>query len=100
MKTRSEKKTGGNHEPLLHDAVQFRFALFLQHYPPKEFSRNLRSMLVDYMTFQLENTSINVTHNLLTGMEELFRVLDKAEDKWQERDVMDLYELVNEEDTE
>lgn len=77
-------------ETLLSKEVQIELAAFLQHFPPKEFSRNLRQMVLEYMESQLGGVSSH-TDRLLIALESFFNVLDIAEDKWTKVDVMEIW---------
>jgi hypothetical protein len=77
-------------ETLLDKELQIEFAAFLQHFPPKEFSRHLRQMVLDYMEVQLGGVS-NYTDRLLIALGSFFNVLDIAEDKWQKVDLMEIW---------
>jgi hypothetical protein len=82
-------------ESILPKEVQVEFAVFLQHFPPKEFSRNLRSLIIEFMHSQLDGSADFATQVLL-GVDGLFAVLNKAEDNWRKVDVMELWEYLDE----
>jgi hypothetical protein len=77
-------------ETLLNKEVQIELAAFLQHYPPKQFSRLLRQMALQFMETQLAGVA-DYTDKLLLALESFFNVLDVAEDNWKEVDVMDIW---------
>lgn len=52
---------------------------FLQSHPPKHFSRNLRNVIVEVVTYQKGNYP-DYLNSLLLAMEMFFEVLDLAED--------------------
>lgn len=101
IKTRSRNKAGKKvkakvsrlkkiDETLLSKEVQVELAAFLQHFPPKEFSRNLRQMVLEYMESQLGGVSSH-TDRLIIALESFFNVLDIVEDKWVKVDVMEIW---------
>lgn len=77
-------------ERLLPKEVQIQFAVFLQHHPPKELCRELRSLLIEFMYSQLNGTSLRA-ERIVLAMEGLFTVLEKAEDHWKKTDIMELW---------
>ncbi|MEJ7646960.1 MAG: hypothetical protein WKF87_20350 [Chryseolinea sp.] len=70
------KKSGSLLSPELQDA----FAHFLERNPPKQFSRNLRNVLLEVVTCQQGNHPLYL-NTLLLSMEMFFEVLDAAEDE-------------------
>jgi hypothetical protein len=82
-------------DPLIHKDVQCKFAMFLQDFPPREFNRILRDLLIDYL---VERGSTNYridTTRMSQGIWALMRVLDEAEDHWNVRDIEEILELHN-----
>lgn len=79
--------------PLLNRHVQFKLAMFLQEYPPSEFNRRFRDVILDYLQ---KNHSWRIDiEPTINGMWDLLRVLDIAEDYWQSRDTNDILEQYN-----
>lgn len=77
-------------ETLLSKEVQIQFAAFLQHFPPKQFNRQVRQMTLQFLETQLAGVA-NYTDKLLIALESFFDVLDVAEDNWKEVDVMEIW---------
>lgn len=90
LNKRSTRRPAKADPLILSREVQVELALFLQHNPPKEFNRNLRSMLIAFMTTQLGGVS-DYTERLLIELNGLFTVLDKAEDDWKKTDLSDIW---------
>lgn len=66
-------------------------AMFLQHYPPKEFNREFRNMLLEYLTHRGGGYNIRVNREkVIEGIWDLMLVLDEAEDCWEWRDTDDI----------
>lgn len=86
MKAPSKTKTKKIAEPLLHRAVQYKLAMFLQHYPPREFNREFRNMFIGYLASH-NGTNYRMNREMIIeGIWDLIRVLDEAEDRWSRRD--------------
>jgi hypothetical protein len=94
-KKQKSKRTKKVDESILSKEVQVEFAVFLQQFPPKEFARNLRSLVIEFMQSQLDG-SADFTAQMLPAMDGLFDVLNKAEDNWKKKDVMELWEYLEE----
>lgn len=72
--------------PLLHREVQYHIAMFLQDYPPKEFSRELRNVFIDFLR-ERHHVSHRIDNQMVVeGIWDLIRVLDHAADCWEYRD--------------
>lgn len=80
MAKKTRSKTSKKVEPVLSKELQCAFAHFLQCYPPKFFSRNLRNMVVELVTYQ-KGCYPDYLNPLLMAMEMFFDLLDKAEDE-------------------
>ena len=80
-------------DPLLHNEVQYRFAMFLQDFPPREFNRMLRDVFIDYLV-ERGHKNVRIDLELMTrGIWDLMRVLDEAENHWEIRDTEEIIEL-------
>ena len=80
MRKKSAFKNPNKEKPVLSPAIQQAFGNFLTTNPPKTFSRNLRSMLLELLTCQQGNYPLYF-NSLIISMEMLFEVLDIAEDE-------------------
>lgn len=78
--------------PLLSESVQREFAIFLQQHPPKVFARDLRNVIIDYTSHQLDGWSVYVNHTFMLGILGLLDVLDAAEAEWTERNINELFD--------
>lgn len=89
MKTTSKKKRV-RRTPLLHWQVQYRMAMFLQDYPPREFNRELRNVFIDFLR-ERHHVSHRINNQMVVdGIWDLIRVLDHAADCWEWRDTDDI----------
>jgi hypothetical protein len=68
-------------EPALSQALQAAFIEFLQQQPAKDFSRNLRRMLIEYLMSESGRSSVYIV-DTLAGLDLLFDLLDVAEEEW------------------
>lgn len=92
MKKRTKRKKTYV-EPLLHKDVQYRLALFLQDFPPREFNRGLRDLFIEYLV-ERSHKNIRINVDLMTkGLWDLMAVLDEAENHWEVRDTEEIIEL-------
>lgn len=66
-------------EPLICKSIQYELAIFFAHYPPKVFNRNLRDLIVDYLTNDPDPSHYDM-ETAMQGVWRLMKVLDKAED--------------------
>jgi len=89
MKSLRKQKKRSTKEPLLHKDVQYKFAMFLQHFPPTKFNRELRNMFIDYLAHSHINYRLN-RETMIEGVWDLLRVLDEAENHWTLRDCDDI----------
>jgi len=74
------KTTTKKSDAILSPELQDAFAYFLERNPPKEFSRNLRNVLLEVVTCQQGNHPLYL-NSFLLSMEMFFEVLDVAEDE-------------------
>jgi hypothetical protein len=82
----SAKRKQTRKPPLLHREVQYRVAMFLQDYPPKEFNRELRNVFIDFLR-ERHHVSHRIDNQMVVeGIWDLIRVLDHAADCWEYRD--------------
>ncbi|HTF20667.1 MAG TPA: hypothetical protein VK658_21490 [Chryseolinea sp.] len=73
---------------MLHPEVQYRLALFLQRYPPREFNRMLRNMTFDYFINHREGVNHRLERQFVVdSIWDLIQFLDIAEQYWETRDV-------------
>ena len=85
MKAIPEKKKATS-QPFLHRAVQYKFAMFLQHFPPKKFNREFCNMFIDYLAYHRTAPNHRINRELMVeGVWDLIRVLDETEDHWAPR---------------
>jgi len=90
------KKKKATSQPFLHRAVQYKFAMFLQHFPPREFNREFRNMFIDYLRHDRNTRDYRVNRErVIEGVWDLIRVLDEAENHWQLRNCDDLIRKYN-----
>lgn len=83
-------------EPFLHRKVQYQFAMFLQHFPPKEFNREFRNMFIDYLIYRHSGINYRLDREMMIeGIWDLMRVLDEAENHWKFRDNDDIINKYN-----
>lgn len=76
--------------PLLHKEIQYRMAMFLQDYPPREFNRELRNVFIDFLR-ERHHVSHRINNQMVVdGIWDLIRVLDHAADCWEWRDTDDI----------
>lgn len=95
MKPSSKNRRKQPRDPFLHRTVQYKFAMFLQHFPPKEFNREFRNMFIEFL---VHRRHINYRLNeemILEGVWDLMRVLDEAENHWEYRDTDDIINKYN-----
>lgn len=91
MAKRSLKKKK-EEEPLICKSIQYELAIFFLHYPPKVFNRNLRDLIMDYLTSHPDPGY----YGMEAGMEaiwKLMRVLDKAADELNPRDFNEIFAI-------
>lgn len=82
--------------PFLHRTVEYKLAMFLQYYPPKEFNREFRNMIVDYLVYRNGGINYRIDRKILIeGVWDLMRVLDEAENHWEYRDTDDIINKYN-----
>jgi len=94
-KKKKNKKRVRCVDPMLHEAVQCKFAMFLQAFPPKEFNRILRDLFIDYKV-ERNGTNYRIsTEKMSQGMWALMHVLDEAENHWYPRDTEEILLLYN-----
>lgn len=85
MKT-STKRKRPRKPLLLQREVQYHIAMFLQNYPPKEFSREFRNVFIDFLR-ERHHVSHRINNKMIVdGIWDLLRVLDHAVDCWEYRD--------------
>jgi hypothetical protein len=89
MKTSAKKKLTKK-PPLLHREVQYRMAMFLQHYPPKEFNRQFRNLFIDYLVKRHQISHRIDAEMVVEGIWDLIRLLDHAADCWEYRDTNEI----------
>lgn len=65
-------------EPIVPPALHEKFAEFLWHCPGRRLSRNLRTMLLEFM--MSSGTEAPYIKDLLLDLESLFELLDAIED--------------------
>lgn len=70
-------------------------AMFLQHFPPKEFNREFRNMFLDYLVYHSGMNYRVDREMMIEGVWDLMRVLDEAEDQWEYRDIDEIINKYN-----
>ena len=70
-------------KPTLPPALQEEVEWFFEYAPPERLSRNLRKLLLSYLALQQDGHAMNMD-DLLTDMQWLFELLDKAGDELKE----------------
>jgi hypothetical protein len=82
--------------PFLHRTVQYRLAMFLQQYPPREFNRQFRDMFIDYLIYRHGGINYRINREIMIeGVWDLMRVLDEAEIYWEFREMDDIIDEYN-----
>lgn len=95
MKSRSKRKRKPARAPFLHRDVEYKFAMFLQDFPPREFNRQFRNMFIEYLVHRRHyNVRLN-EEMILEGVWDLIRVLDEAENHWEYRDTDEIIDQYN-----
>lgn len=69
-----------NKSPILSKKLQKETAVFFEYANAGRLSRNLRNLLISYLTLQRDGHSMNMD-DLLTDMQNLFDLLDVAEER-------------------
>lgn len=95
MTKKKNKKRVRYVDPMLHQDVQCKFAMFLQEYPPRKFNRVLRDLFLNYLV-ERGNRNVRIdTEYMSHGIWALLAVLDRAEDHWYVRDTEEILLLHN-----
>ena len=56
-------------EPLICKSIQYELAILFAHYPPKVFNRNLKDLIVDYLTNDPDPESLRYGNSNTRGLE-------------------------------
>lgn len=78
------------------EQLNVNWQCFFSHYPPKEFNREFRNMIVAYLIYRNGRINYRIDRNILIeGIWDLMRVLDEAENHWEYRDTDDIINNYN-----
>ena len=80
-RTKSKKKVTKEKEPDLSKPLKEAIIQFIQLYPAKSFSRNLRRMLLEHLMYDGATESIYL-YETLRDLDGLFDLLDVIETEW------------------
>jgi hypothetical protein len=95
MRSGSKRKKRPARAPFLHRSVEYKMAMFLQQFPPKEFNREFRNMFLDYLAYHRGMNYRVDREMMIEGVWDLMRVLDEAEDQWEYRDIDEIINKYN-----
>lgn len=85
-------KTSREEEPLIHKRVQFEFAVFFSKHSPKQVNRNLRDLIVHYLSSHPDGAHFRLD-SALNEISKLMRILDKAEDYQKPRTIKEIFTI-------
>jgi hypothetical protein len=73
--TKRKIRIAAQKKPILGQAVEEQLIHFREYHPAKRFSRNLRTMLIEFLMYE-GATEVNYLQDLLYDLQGLFELLD------------------------